>query len=361
MKFRVFLILSFFFSFPGCTGKRPANARANDDGSGYVLFRDGSKFGYRDETGSVVINPQYVEAGNFSWGLARVRPDPQHGWGYIDASGTIVLQPRYEAAGDFADGIAVVLNNGALEYLGPDGASMGLFEEDEPARAPRAGDTLYVIHPKGLVERSSANVASAPVARIPPEGVVIFASGSQAERSETDDGLHGTWIAVRYKGKVGFLFDLYLSHFPMNMDHLPTEHYQVVGSSINNDLYSVYTLTKFTTRGRMIVHQGPNWTDTREIVPDATVDQVIARLKLYPSGDLGNILQTFHGLSGRTITEQGDTVVASITRNNKGFLRKVTWTQHGEESVFDATIADAAPGTVEITTTTTVPPSEADN
>ncbi len=357
----VVFVLTALFVFVGCSKKKQVHANPFGDASGYVVFQDGSKYGYRDATGTIVIKPQFAEAGNFSWGLARVKPETQGGWEYIDASGDVVLKPRYEAAGDFVDGIAVVLNKGEFTYIGPDGESMGLFEEDVPTKLPAVGDTFYVIHPKGLIERSSGDLSSAPITQIPPGGTVILASDRQPQHTEIDDGLRGRWVAVRSKGTPGYVFDLYCSRFPLELDHSPTEHYRVVGSSLNNDQYSVYTLTEFATGGRLIVHNGPNWSETREFVPDATVDQVVARLKLYPSGELGTLLQSFHGQPGKQVTERGDTVAVNVSRNNTGFLQMIALSRHNEETMFDATISTNTPGSVQITTTSSVPPADTDN
>ncbi len=350
-------VLVLLFVLFGCSKKKQTRVNTSNDGSSLVVFRDGSEYGYRDAAGTVAIKPQFVEAGNFSWGLARVRPDAHGVWGYIDASGNTVLTPRYEAAGDFADGIAVVMNKGEFMYIGADGESMGMFEEGASAKPPAVGDTLYVIHPNGLIERSSPDLSAAPVAQIPPGGLVVLTSDAKAEQSDTQDGLRGRWINVRYKRTTGYVFGLYCSRFPLELDHSPTERYRVVGSSLNNDQYSVYTLTKFATGGRLVVHDGPNWTESHEIVPDATVDQAIARLKLYPSGDLGSLLQLFHGQAGRQTTAEGDTVVVNVTRGTTGFLRSVTIVKHNEERMFDATVSTNELGGVQIATTVSVPPS----
>ncbi len=51
----------------------------------------GSKWGFVDKTGNVVIAPQFDEALDFGYGLARVRISTQ--WAYIDESGKFVWGP----------------------------------------------------------------------------------------------------------------------------------------------------------------------------------------------------------------------------------------------------------------------------
>lgn len=348
---------------PGCSKNKQANSTRSattGDATFLEVYQQGDKFGYRDLSGVVIIEPQFAEAGDFSWGLARVRPDAKGGWGYIDASGNKVIPAHYEAAGDFVDGISVVLSRGRFIYIGPDGGSLGEFEEERPPRPLSVGDTLYVVHPRGLIERSSADLGAAPVIQIHPGEIVVCAANAGTKRTDSAEGLGGTWVFIRYKGKVGYLFDLYLSRYPTDSDHRPVERYRLVSSSLNNDEYSVYTLTKFVTGGRMIVHDGPNWTETQEVVPEATVDQVIARLKLTPPGELGSLASVFDGQSRTFQTEKGDTVIVSARRGGDGFLDNVSMSRRNEESTFDATISKYNLNSVQITTTISTQPAESD-
>ena len=62
------------------------------------------------KTGTVVINPQFDEAGSFSEGLAVVRiGDYEMGkYGFIDKTGSVVINPQFDEAGSFSDGLAAV-------------------------------------------------------------------------------------------------------------------------------------------------------------------------------------------------------------------------------------------------------------
>jgi hypothetical protein len=53
-------------------------------------FQEGGKWGYKDETGQVVIQSQFDAVGNFSNGLARVKIG--HDVNYIDKMGQLVIQ-----------------------------------------------------------------------------------------------------------------------------------------------------------------------------------------------------------------------------------------------------------------------------
>ena len=70
--------------------------------------------GYIDNTGRVVIKPQFDEAWNFSEGLAPVRVNEK--WGYIDETGKMVIEPQFFQARSFEEGLACV---GAFFKSGP--------------------------------------------------------------------------------------------------------------------------------------------------------------------------------------------------------------------------------------------------
>lgn len=96
--------------------------------SGYrVVNRDG-KFGYADANGNIVIRPQFDGARPFSDGMAAVafsinKPQQSdcscgalitmyhHKWGFINEAGELVIQPQWGGVGDFSEGLASV-NNG---------------------------------------------------------------------------------------------------------------------------------------------------------------------------------------------------------------------------------------------------------
>ena len=141
-------------------------------------------------------------------------------------------------------------------------------------------------------------------------------------------------------------------------EHQPAERYHLISSSLNNDEYSAYTLTKFATGGRSIEHDGPNWIETREIVPDAIVDQVVARLKLSPTGTIGSLITAFHGISESYVTEKGDSVTVNVGRNSDGFLENLAISKRNEESTFDISISKHAIDAAEIVMTSSTQPTD---
>lgn len=73
------------------------------------------RWGFIDNRGTMVINPQFYNAGAFAEGLAVVREalegeTRQEGgmWGYIDRTGTWVIKPQFHEAHGFHEGLALV-------------------------------------------------------------------------------------------------------------------------------------------------------------------------------------------------------------------------------------------------------------
>jgi len=100
----------------GCFCTRPFS-------EGLAAFSVGTgrdeKWGFLDKTGKVVIEPKYVEAWDFSEGLARVavggewnlNQDRYRGstWGYVDRSGHEIVKPTMSSASDFSGGLALIV------------------------------------------------------------------------------------------------------------------------------------------------------------------------------------------------------------------------------------------------------------
>ncbi len=92
MKRIVSLLLAVFLGvlLGGCT-------QAPKEPDRLFLIKERGKYGYIDRTGRVVIPPQFVDAGNFSEGLAGVQLSKEgHKHGYIDTSGKMVIPPQFE-------------------------------------------------------------------------------------------------------------------------------------------------------------------------------------------------------------------------------------------------------------------------
>lgn len=74
-----------------------------------LAVKSNNIWGYVDNSGTFVINPQFENAYPFFNGLARVESDGKVG--YIATDGKYVVQPQYQAGSDFSEGYAFVVTD----------------------------------------------------------------------------------------------------------------------------------------------------------------------------------------------------------------------------------------------------------
>lgn len=113
------------------------------------------KYGFKDQTGKIVIEPKFEEASDFTEdGLARIKLNGKYGyidktgkiviepkydfissylnddlllirvnykWGYINKTGKIVIEPKFDELDHFRDGLAIAKINGKYGYLDKNG------------------------------------------------------------------------------------------------------------------------------------------------------------------------------------------------------------------------------------------------
>ena len=85
-------------------------------GSGPAAVCIAGKWGFVDNTGKLVIDPQYEGANSFNIGLGAICIDGA--WGYINTKGTIRIECQFEDCQPFAsNGIAAVKENGMWKYV----------------------------------------------------------------------------------------------------------------------------------------------------------------------------------------------------------------------------------------------------
>ncbi len=108
---------------------------------GLAAFGDyEQKRGYIDKAGKVVIPQIYLNAGDFSEGLAPVQSLDTKLWGYIDREGAMVIPMEYDGAEPFHDGVAFVAKNGLAGYIDKTGKTVidFQFKADETAGEGRS-------------------------------------------------------------------------------------------------------------------------------------------------------------------------------------------------------------------------------
>lgn len=100
--------------------------REQDEWGKYLPIKKGSKYGYVDKNGKIVINPEFDLATEFSEGLAAVMifitdTNSKLGYtnklGYIDKTGKMVIKPQFDLAADFSEGLAAIMIGGKFGYI----------------------------------------------------------------------------------------------------------------------------------------------------------------------------------------------------------------------------------------------------
>ena len=99
-----------------------AIAQVYNFSEGLALIRQNKKWGYINEKGTIVIQPQFDRACDFSEGLAGIFQDNK--WGYIDKNGKIVIRPQFDNICNFSDGLALIRLKGKWGYINKSGEIM---------------------------------------------------------------------------------------------------------------------------------------------------------------------------------------------------------------------------------------------
>jgi len=89
---------------------------------GLIYVKVNGKWGFMDENGKMVIEPQFDYASYFSEGLAAVGTGnftPK--WGFIDKTGKYVIEPQFTDAHFFLDGMAVAAKDEKYGFIDKEG------------------------------------------------------------------------------------------------------------------------------------------------------------------------------------------------------------------------------------------------
>jgi len=84
----------------------PAQSREPKEPNLFPVVQEG-KWGYIDQTGKLVVKPQFDRADGFSEGRARVKIGKKYG--FVDSTGKLLIPARFNAAGDFSEGLVKVM------------------------------------------------------------------------------------------------------------------------------------------------------------------------------------------------------------------------------------------------------------
>lgn len=109
---RNFSILILAFLIAGCKADSFAAETL------FQIVKDG-KIGFINNQGKIIIEPQFLSAGDFSEGLAPARINGAYG--YINSTGQFVIPPQYDYAMPFSEGLAIVFKGEVPFYINQKG------------------------------------------------------------------------------------------------------------------------------------------------------------------------------------------------------------------------------------------------
>ena len=100
---------------------------------GLAVVKAAERYGYIDRSGAIVIPIQWMNAYDFSEGLAALRVDKKH-FQFIDTAGTVVIKSKkYDSVGRFRKGICRVVKGGKVKWIDTKGKE--LKDESKPGAA----------------------------------------------------------------------------------------------------------------------------------------------------------------------------------------------------------------------------------
>ena len=95
---------------------------ADDFCGGFATVKIDDEWGYIKPDGSYLVKPKFSFVDDFSEGFARVRIDDDDEMGYIKSDGSYLIEPKFEDAGNFSEGLAAVKINDKWGYIKPNGS-----------------------------------------------------------------------------------------------------------------------------------------------------------------------------------------------------------------------------------------------
>jgi hypothetical protein len=165
------------------------------------------KWGYLDRNGTIIVQPEYDQIGEFVEGVARVNigakwefPGVWEGgrWGFIDKSGRVVVPIQFDFAYDFSAGRASVKKHGRWFYIDLKGGEVLDPKADESNECPKEDlPQSHVRDVDGTMKRTNDREAfRGELARVHIGGRFLVEDDGGAE------WMGGAWYYVNRKGEI---------------------------------------------------------------------------------------------------------------------------------------------------------------
>lgn len=145
MKLNPLLATIFFLSCSFLLSSCSSETKLKKDTSGLFTIKQNGKYGFIDNTGKIVINPQFDQVYGFREGLCAVCigvacTDGNYNestyvdrkYGFIDATGKFIINPQYDRADYFSDGLAAVWIKDKRGYIDKTGKMVIPLSEQNP-------------------------------------------------------------------------------------------------------------------------------------------------------------------------------------------------------------------------------------
>lgn len=101
-------------SISGSLAAKPDNAVIEE--IIYKPFKDSfGKWGFKDDTGKIIIPPEYDDVESYREGLAKIEINGKYG--FIDKNNNMVIPAKYDNVRPFIDGLASVCKNGKWGFI----------------------------------------------------------------------------------------------------------------------------------------------------------------------------------------------------------------------------------------------------
>jgi hypothetical protein len=206
-------IAEFMNDFPAYPYRDELEVEMTLAGTSFYPIKQGSKWGYINAYGQVVIPPKYEDAEDFHEGLAMVRSNGKYG--YVNKSGNLVIDADFDDALPFNEGHAVVEQRGKLGMINRNGEfiippryeDLGNLEN---GLAYFLKDSLYGYFDAKGIERLKPKYTSAG----------DFEAGKAIVSMEDYYGLIDvfgtTFIPVKYQSLKQYRDDVYLAKYNDN-------------------------------------------------------------------------------------------------------------------------------------------------
>jgi hypothetical protein len=113
------------------------------------------KYGYVNNKGEFIIQPQFYSAGQFTDGFATVQTKKNGKYGLIDKAGNFVIKPKLDWGGvEFSEGLAVVRINGKFGYIDKTGSFAIQLQFDWANKFYKGLATVKLNGKEGLIDQT---------------------------------------------------------------------------------------------------------------------------------------------------------------------------------------------------------------